>query len=165
MHSFATPNVSIHHFSGTLCAFEGNNDCKDTIEILFTAIGAHIYAINADMKTLYHAAGVFACNFLPLLTQCAYTCLQKSAVPETFIKLIIQQLMQNMLNNIKQLENISAALTGPLSRGDVQVIEQHVQQLAQHTDYAPLYRLLSAFTLTLTQLDETTKQHLKAVLE
>ena len=69
--SFATPQVAVAQFSGTACALEGDSLACGTLNAAFTAIGARCFEVASADKLLYHAAAVFATNFLPVLQSVA----------------------------------------------------------------------------------------------
>ena len=64
---FAQPSQAILSFQPTYCGIEGDAEALAVLEPLFTHIGGIIFNIIAEQKTLYHAASVFACNYLVAL--------------------------------------------------------------------------------------------------
>ena len=80
MHSFASPDMSVMSFEGTYCAIEGDPAALLTIQSLFSAIGGITYPIHSDRKSLYHASGVMASNYLVTLCDQARQCLERAGV-------------------------------------------------------------------------------------
>ncbi|RZL86692.1 MAG: DUF2520 domain-containing protein, partial [Variovorax sp.] len=62
--SFADPAGVASQFDGTWCGVEGDADALARLVPAFEAAGARIVAIDAAAKTVYHAASVFASNYL-----------------------------------------------------------------------------------------------------
>jgi predicted short-subunit dehydrogenase-like oxidoreductase (DUF2520 family) len=95
----------------------------------------------------YHAAAVFATNFLPVLQTVAEDLWLSSGVPRALIAGLRASLLRNAVDNITRL-GPQAALTGPAARGDTAAITRQAQAL--HT-YDPqvgaAYEALSALAL------------------
>lgn len=126
MHSFADPNISVQKFVGTYCAIEGDKLALDLVSSLFIAIGAKVINVASNNKPLYHAAGVFASNYLLTLAEQALNCLHFAQVKEDDALGLLINIMHNTMSNLAVKKSPSAALTGPLKRGDFATIEAHV---------------------------------------
>lgn len=126
MHSFIDPVVSLQKYSGTYCAIEGDREATDIVSKLFVAIGSKVINIASDKKALYHAAGVFASNYLLTLANQALDCLYAAHVTKDDAVGIITSLMQSTVNNLLIKKNPSSALTGPLKRGDFATVNAHL---------------------------------------
>lgn len=126
MHSFIEPYISAQNFTGTYCAIEGDKLAVDLVSSLFTAIGAKVINVATDKKPLYHAAGVFASNYLLTLAEQALNCLHKAQVKEEDALGLLLNVMQSTINNMVAKKKPSSALTGPLKRGDFATIEAHI---------------------------------------
>ena len=163
MRSFANPSVSIEHYAGTYCAMEGDPNALSVIQTLFHAIGSITYLINPDKKTIYHAAGVYASNYLVVLAELASTCLAEAGVDNQHAVSAITTLMQSTLSNLKTTRSPAQSLTGPIKRGDVDTIQLHLNALQTNTQ-RQVYRTLGAAALTLTTLDESTTRAIEHVL-
>ncbi len=126
MHSFIDPYVSLQTFHGTYCAIEGDKDAIDAVSSLFMAIGAQVISVASDKKALYHAAGVFASNYLLTLAEQSLNCLSAAQVNEDDALGLLISLMQSTINNLSVKKSPAAALTGPLKRGDFATINAHL---------------------------------------
>ncbi len=153
MHSFAKPELSIKQYAGTFCAVEGDKEATDVITDLFKSIGSITYFIHKDKKQLYHAAGVFACNYLVTLSQQSLSCLQDAGVEKEMAMQIIINLMKSTVFNLEKTMSPEKSLTGPIQRGDDATIQQHLKSLDSPTQKA-LYALLGQETLGLTKHDD-----------
>ena len=164
MRSFINPTTSAGQYVGTYCAMEGDTLAISTLEPLFTAIGSLTYTIHKDKKSLYHAAGVFASNYVVALAQQALTCLTEAGLKKSLAMPIIHNLMQSVVANLGQASSPEQALTGPIARGEIGVIKAHMQGI-QDPVQKKLYTLLGRATLSLTSHDETTRQCILDELE
>lgn len=121
--SFATPATAVQQFAGTPCALEGEAGAVDVLQPLFNAIGAHCFPLAAEHKLLYHAAAVFATNFLPVLQAEAEALWQHSGVPTELLPRLRATLLRNAVDNVLAL-GPAGALTGPAARGDLALVQR-----------------------------------------
>ncbi|SRR5579883_397337 len=161
--SFAHPEFSIKNFNGTYCAIEGDEEATIHITRLFEKIGGIVFKIKKDAKKLYHAAGVLANNYLVTLHHLAVNAYNKSGVDHETASKITSMLMKDALQNLQGLDH-TKALTGPLQRGDVQTIKNHVSALAEDKRTKKIYTALGFATLELTKHSEKTKNELMEAL-
>ncbi len=148
--SFATVQAALAQFPGTPCALEGDaSACAELLGPAFTAIGARCFDVASADKLLYHAAAVFATNFLPVLQATAETLWQTTGVPPELIPHLRATLLNNAVANITEL-GPQAALTGPAARGDTTAITRQAAALAQwDAPTAEAYEALSTLALRL----------------
>ncbi|HEX4045167.1 MAG TPA: DUF2520 domain-containing protein [Gammaproteobacteria bacterium] len=166
--SFANPSQSVASFSGTYCAIEGDAAALTIIQSLFNAIGGRVFSINKTSKSIYHAAGVMSNNYLVSLHYHALQCYLNAGVDEETAKNIVSMLMNDALNNLKDLPH-TAALTGPIQRGDTQTIHNHVVALVDNIslekETKDIYSALGLGTIVLTEHDEEKKLALRALYQ
>ncbi len=153
--SFASVSAALTQFPGTPCALEGNATACNTLRPAFTAIGARCFDVASSDKLLYHAAAVFATNFLPVLQSTAEDLWRSTGVPAELIVHLRASLLRNAVANITAL-GPQAALTGPAARGDTAAIaRQGAAVAAWDAQTGAAYDALSALALRLAQQ----KQH------
>lgn len=128
--SFASVPAAVAQFPGTPCALEGDTDACCILRDLFTAIGAQCFDVRSQDKLLYHAAAVFATNFLPVLQATAEALWQSTGVPPALIPDLRRALLRNAVANITA-NGPRGALTGPAARGDTAAIARQAQAVAQ----------------------------------
>ena len=145
--SFATPQVAVAQFTGTACALEGDPLACTTLHEAFSAIGARCFDVASANKLLYHAAAVFATNFLPVLQSVAEDLWRSTGVPPALLPDLRASLLHNAVANITVL-GPQGALTGPAARGDVAAIaRQGAAVSAWSGDAGAAYAALSALAL------------------
>lgn len=145
--SFASAQAAVAQFAGTPCALEGDTETTDFLRRVLTAIGARCFDLEARNKVLYHAAAVFATNYLPVLQHLAETAWADSGVPVDLLPGLRQSLMANAVANIQAL-GPQAALTGPAARRDVAAITRQQAVVAAWDPQAgAAYGALSALAL------------------
>ena len=164
--SFAAPARAMLDFAGTCCGGEGDAAALAELEPLFAAIGGRCFRLEASRKTLYHAGAVLACNTLTALMEAALQSLAAAGLPREAAWPALRPLLDGTLDNIGAL-GTAAALTGPLARGDANVVAAQLQALTR-TDpaLAEAYRSLSLIALQLAagQLEPGLKDRLARTL-
>ena len=141
--SFASPASAVRQFEGTPCGIEGDAGATARLQPVFAAIGARCFPVEADKKVLYHAAAVFATNFLPVLQSVAEDLWRDSGVPPELLPQLRASLLRNAVDNLLAL-GPAGALTGPAARGDTELVNRQAQAVADWNATAGnAYRALS----------------------
>ena len=147
--SFASVPAALAQFPGTPCALEGDPGACAALRPALGAIGAQCFDVASADKLLYHAAAVFATNFLPVLQAIAEDLWQSTGVPTALIPALRASLLRNAVANITAL-GPQAALTGPAARGDTLAIARQAQAVrAWDPQSGAAYEALSALALRL----------------
>ena len=149
--SFASAEAAMAQFPGTACALEGHAFAIATLQTVFTAIQAQCFEVAGKDKLLYHAAAVFATNFLPVIQSVAEDAWLASGVPADLLPGLRASLLNNAVANITRL-GPAGALTGPAARGDVAAIATQAQAVTQWDAQAgAAYEALSILALRLAK--------------
>jgi len=149
--SFASVPAAVEQFPGTPCALEGDGDACAVLRGALTAIGAQCFDVASKDKLLYHAAAVFATNFLPVLQATAEQLWLDTGVPSALIPGLRASLLRNAVANITA-NGPRAALTGPAARGDTNAIARQAQAVGQWDGATgAAYEALSALALRLAK--------------
>ena len=125
--SFADPQAVLHGFEGTWCGIEGDPGALAILEPALRLLGARPVLIDAAAKTVYHAAAVFASNYLVTVVDAALRAYQAAGIPEKIAREMVRPLATEALGNVLRL-GPEAALSGPIARGDVATVRR--QQVA-----------------------------------
>ncbi len=149
--SFAQHDLALQQFAGTPVALEGDAQALPVLQALLTALGAQCFEIQAAHKMRYHAAAVFASNFLPVIQQTALDLWADSGVPPEIINTLWPRMLQNASHNTLTL-GPRAALTGPAARGDTELVARQHQSVQQWNPAAgDAYLALSALARQMAQ--------------
>jgi predicted short-subunit dehydrogenase-like oxidoreductase (DUF2520 family) len=92
------------------------------------ALGGRWVEIRAGDKVAYHAAAVFACNYMVTLIKLATDLWQTFGIPGERATQALIPLLRGTINNIESI-GIPRCLTGPIARGDTGTIEKHLTAL------------------------------------
>ncbi len=144
--SFAQPAQTAANFNGTLCGVEGDARALEILARCFGAIGASFVTIAAEHKVLYHAAAVFACNYLVTLQDVAQTTYGKAGIAPDVALRLMEPLVRETIDNIFS-KGPAQALSGPIARGDFATVDRQQQALSLwRDDYAGLYQAFATLT-------------------
>jgi len=169
MQTFATSYSAISHFAGTWCYCEGDETAVRALRELFAAIGGRVEQIATAGKTLYHAAGVMACNYLVALLDAAVELAERAGIDPTQALEALHPLVATTVRNVKEL-GMPGALTGPIARGDVNTVNRHVRAIEHASpQLATLYKALGRRAVAIGQakgtLDAAAVAALRNILE
>jgi predicted short-subunit dehydrogenase-like oxidoreductase (DUF2520 family) len=89
--------------------------------------------IDGAAKTVYHAAAVFASNYLTTVLDAALRAYQAAGIPEAVARELAQPLATETLANVFRL-GPAAALSGPIARGDLATVARQEQALLDWDD-------------------------------
>jgi predicted short-subunit dehydrogenase-like oxidoreductase (DUF2520 family) len=149
--SFADPLAVADSFDGTFCGIEGDANALALLGPAFTAIGARLVPIDAAAKTVYHAASVFASNYLVTVLDTALRAYASAGIAPDVARELARPLAAETLDNVFRL-GPEAALSGPIARGDLATV---ARQQAAVTQWDPasgaLYDALAQATADLAR--------------
>jgi predicted short-subunit dehydrogenase-like oxidoreductase (DUF2520 family) len=155
--SFASAEIAMQQFPGTACALEGDASAIAVLHSAFTTILARCFEVASQDKLIYHAAAVFATNFLPVIQSVAEDAWLAVGVPQDLIPGLRSSLLTNAVANITRM-GPADALTGPAARGDMAAIAKQAEAVAQWDAKAgAAYEALSALALRLAKAKTETK--------
>jgi predicted short-subunit dehydrogenase-like oxidoreductase (DUF2520 family) len=117
---------------------------------LARAWGGRPFVLADEAKRVYHAAAVFASNYLVTSIWAATTLFQSIGIRNAGD--LLGPLVRNSVENVVARGG-ARAITGPVARGDAELVKQHVEALreADPTDQAitDAYRALAKLTASL----------------
>lgn len=147
--SFADPARACDTFAGTLCGIEGEARLVRELHDGVSAIGGEGFAVAAEHKVLYHAASVFASNFLVVILDRAREAYTQAGVADDVAARLLAPLARGALDNVLALGG-AAALTGPAARGDMELVRaQQAEVAAWDEPSGEAYAALSALAVRL----------------
>ena len=129
LQSFPEPRTS-EAFRGSLVAIDASSDAlRRRLQRLARDLGARSRDVREAERVLYHAAAVFASNYLVALASDAVELLQSIGWSEREAVAGLVPLMQGALAEVGR-RGPTAALTGPIRRGDAETVTRHLEALA-----------------------------------
>lgn len=149
---------------GSAFAIAGDPAAMATSRRLVRAVGGRALVVPPALRPLYHAAAVFASNYLVALAGVGVRLLGEAGIEEKDAIHAIVRLMRGTLENLDHL-GIRSALTGPIPRGDVDTVRLHLARLSP--DARMLYCALGRELLRLARgagLDPNRAAELESLL-
>ncbi len=116
---------------------EGCDSCAtQEVKDLAMLLTNNVHEITSRERERLHVAAVFACNFANHMFTLSSEVLDEAGIP-------FDAMLPLIKTTIAKLDNLTPtqSQTGPAARGDVNVIERHLQSLSG--DKHDIYRLLS----------------------
>jgi len=161
--SFADPKEAYKTIKGTL--FGVTYDKKDektagTIGRLLEEFEGRSIFIENDKKALYHASACIASNYLVSLLDYTAVIAHKIGVcPDIFLDGLLY-LSEGTIKNIRKM-GTRKALTGPIARGDVTTIKEHVEKIKKtlKPDILEMYALLGSKTAEISYENKWINEH------
>lgn len=156
--TFTDAESAAHTFEATYCSAEGDQRALRVLKPAFERIGARLFDIAPELKSVYHAGGVFACNYLAVLIEAALRCHEKAGMPRAASLKALEPMVRETVNAIFE-QGPARALTGPISRGDVATIQRQLAMVENwDRDIAGLYRGLGLLAVALAESDDRLDQ-------
>ena len=130
-------------------------------------IGAAPFRLADELRPLYHAAAVFASNYVVASSALAMRLLGEAGVPDPLAAMA--PLQRATLDNVHDL-GPGAALTGPAVRGDAGTIAGNLEALASRAPdavgaYVALARVALDVAVAAGRLDDAGRTRVEEVLE
>lgn len=151
-------------FAGITCGVEGDGVLGAQLERLCEALGARAVRLEGKDRARYHAAAVFASNYVVALHAAAAHAWSLAGLPQDLAREALAPLTRGAADNVQKLP-LEAALTGPLARGDLATVQGHLAALQASPELHALYvRLASALLALPLPLSPDRRAALEALL-
>ena len=108
--------------------------------------GARFLKVNEHQKKVLHTAAVMSCNYLTTLYGLVGDFLESEQFTKVEAKQIVATTMGRTLEQLNEM-TVEQALTGPIIRGDIDTIREHLKQLNHNPQYLELYKNLGNSTI------------------
>ena len=169
LQTFASVEQAINNIPGSTFAVEAQEPLLTILKDMAIALDGEWVALKAGDKVLYHAAAVFACNYLVTLVKLATDLWQTFDVPQEKATKALMPLLRGTLNNIENV-GLPNCLTGPIARGDLGTIKKHLDALEKETQILfGMYQELGLQTIPIAlakgKIDSQRATELQALLK
>jgi predicted short-subunit dehydrogenase-like oxidoreductase (DUF2520 family) len=148
LQTVADPWSGTDRLVGCAYAVAGQPGALTAARRLVAALEGQALVIPPAMRPLYHAAAVFASNYVLAAAAAVARVLAEAGIAEDDAVAAALPLMRGTMDNVEQL-GLGAALTGPVARGDVDTVRLHLSRLSPRE--RRLYSALGMETLELAR--------------
>jgi len=126
--TFPGPDVSVPNLEGVPAGISGDERAICAARDIAELLGMRAVEVPGDRR-LYHAAAVLAGNFATVLFELATASMTRAGVSETDARAMLAPLALRSVKNAA--ETGIDSLTGPLARGDEEILHAHRQALTE----------------------------------
>jgi predicted short-subunit dehydrogenase-like oxidoreductase (DUF2520 family) len=169
LQTFADVNQAIENLPGSTFTLEAEEPLLSTLKELTSLLNGNWVELKPGDKVLYHAAAVFACNYLVTLVKLALDLWLDFGVSSKEATRALLPLLKGTIKNIDAI-GLPDCLTGPVARGDLGTIERHLSALeARSPSLLTTYKELGLQTIPIAlakgKIDERKAVEMKALLK
>lgn len=143
MQSFADVEGALEQLPGAVFGITADGEALRVARQIVDALGGEPVNISPQQKILYHAAACIVSNYLVTLADYAEELYRAIDVDPAVARRAYAPLIHGTETNIAR-RGPGPALTGPIVRGDVEVVRRHLARMADSGIDSSLYRLLGA---------------------
>jgi predicted short-subunit dehydrogenase-like oxidoreductase (DUF2520 family) len=168
LQTFADVDQAIENLPGSTFALEAEEPLLSTLKKLTSLLNGSWVELKPGDKVLYHAAAVFACNYLVTLVKLALDLWQDFGTSQKEATRALLPLLRGTINNIDNI-GLPNCLTGPIARGDLGTIERHLNALeAKNFPLLSTYKELGLQTIPIAlakgKVNEQKAKEMKVLL-
>jgi len=131
-------NIKVDFSNIPICIESDNKELKSVLITLAQSLSKKVYEINSLQRCHLHLAAVISCNFSNLMYTFANEICTQNKIPFE----LLHELIQETAQKIKHLSP-QESQTGPAIRGDLTIIENHLNILAEDSEKQYLYKILT----------------------
>lgn len=146
LQTFADVDQALKLLPGTHFGLEGEA-VEEGVQIV-QALGGIPHLLDPEKKPFYHAGSVMVSNYIVALAGMAVQLFNLAGIPKEAALQSLIPLMQGTLRNLDTV-GLPQALTGPIARGDSEVVRSHLEDMPLKLKQA--YQVLGLSTLELAQ--------------
>jgi predicted short-subunit dehydrogenase-like oxidoreductase (DUF2520 family) len=134
--------ASIPSLQGAPFAVEGDAAALRVAERIIRNLGGEVFSISKNKKSAYHAWGGFTSPLLVALLVTAEKVAQAAGLSAADARKKMLPIVQQTLANYAKL-GPAGAFSGPIVRGDAQVVRKHVKELKKISGAKEVYMALA----------------------
>lgn len=114
------------------------DEAAEVVQALAKSISKQVRKITSEERKALHVAAVFASNFANHMLTLAEQIMKQNSLDYNWLKPLISETIQKSLSIGPQ-----QAQTGPAKRGDLEILDNHLQFLNEDEKLTEIYRIVS----------------------
>lgn len=126
--SVSRPTAGAGQFAGSFFCVEGDPRAIKVGVRISKKLGGRPFSINTESKPLYHLAAVLVAGHLVALADVAFSLMSRTGLGAERSQAVLLPLIKSTLTNL-EFQQPDEALTGPFARGDLTVVQSHLEIL------------------------------------
>lgn len=137
LQSFAEPMSAPAHVADITFGIQGDERAVAVGQQLVQDMGADSFVCDSEeAKVLYHAACCVASNALVALADQAVGLFEGAGVSRPDALRALMPLIEGTVANLRGQDEAMSVLTGPIARGDIEVVQQHERAIEARRGHA-----------------------------
>lgn len=145
--SLASIEMAIERLPGSYFGITADGSAREVALQIAHDLDGRPIEIADENKVLYHAAACIASNYLVTLLNLAEEVYAAAGLDRGTALEAMMQLVGGTTSNIRSV-GTTAALTGPIARGDAKIVKQHLEALGKmDEDVLDIYKTLGLRTI------------------
>lgn len=134
------PLTGARNLKNATFAIEGREEAVKVLKEMANSISGKYFILPVRGKTLYHIAAVTASNHIVTLLAQSEKLLERAGVPESESLKAFQSLVEITVKNFYS-DGAVQSFTGPVERGDKEMIGTHLKALTKWRKSKELYKI------------------------
>jgi predicted short-subunit dehydrogenase-like oxidoreductase (DUF2520 family) len=130
LQTFAGAKEAMENMPGSTFCIEAEEPLLSTLKQMADDLGGNWITLKAGDKAAYHAAAVFASNYLVTLVKLSADLWQTFNIPSSQAVKSLLPLLKGTIHNIETI-GLPNCLTGPIARGDAGTVGKHLQTIKE----------------------------------
>jgi predicted short-subunit dehydrogenase-like oxidoreductase (DUF2520 family) len=115
-----------------------DSETERSLTTMAKAVSRKVFRISSEERRALHVAAVFASNFTNHMLTISKTILSGRNLEYEFLKPLITETINKSLSIGPE-----AAQTGPARRGDLEILDSHMEFLKEDEELSEIYRVIS----------------------
>jgi len=132
LQTFAGAKEAMENMPGSTFSIEAEEPLLSTLKKMAADLGGNWITLKAEDKAAYHAAAVFASNYLVTLVKMSADLWQTFSIPSGQAVKALLPLLKGTIHNIETI-GLPGCLSGPIARGDAGTVEKHLKTIQSKT--------------------------------
>ncbi len=147
--SIADVRTAVDQLKTTVFSVEGTPGAVKAMSELLESMHNTYFIIEEEQKTLYHMAACTVSNYLVTLVDYGLAMYEAIGIDRQVAYQALYPLIRGTVENLKHMDT-KEALTGPISRGDIDTVKAHLQAV-DNQDIEAFYRYLGKATVRMAR--------------
>ena len=158
LQSLSNVQEAVKRLAGSYFCIEGDKKASDLAKKIVHALKGECLSVKVKSKSLYHAGAVVASNYLVSTIGFGLALHEAAGISRKRSLQALMPLIQGTIKNIEK-SGIPSALTGPIARGDGEIVLHHLKTIAKEKkELLPLYAELGRHTVKIAEKKGTLKR-------
>jgi predicted short-subunit dehydrogenase-like oxidoreductase (DUF2520 family) len=131
-------------------AVDGSDEGLSVVNEWIRRLKGRVITVSEENRSLYHAAMVMGSNYLVALLASAAEVLARAGLSDEVAESLLLELSGSALSRARRL-GLGHSLSGPVRRGDVGVVQDHLRSMAAFPKLRELYVQMGRATIRLAE--------------